>query len=61
MIPFNGWNWYFDPYNRKFNDCYRFLAFTGQTTIEFWTKKSNRNNQDIEDDEVKILYYLNAY
>jgi len=35
MVPFNIWNWY--------------LAFSGQTTIEFWMKKSRRG--DVEDGE----------
>jgi palmitoyltransferase len=35
MIPFNIWNWY--------------LAFSGQTTIEFWTNRSRRANGDVEE------------
>lgn len=36
MVPFNIWNWY--------------LAFSGQTTIEFWMKRSrNFRSGDVED------------
>lgn len=45
MVPFNIWNWY--------------LAFSGQTTIEFWMKRSrNFRSGDVEDGEtVKRVHF----